>query len=747
MAKRKRKSRRTRRAQSSSALRQNGSKAFKKGEYGQAIAIWERAIRQTPHEQTVSALAEAYFRQGIEHLYGPSPKPQAGLGNLKQASKLQPDNPRYTYHLGLIAHRLDDLDEAVRAYQIARQGEGEFADRATYPLALALLQRGEDPSAAPVWSALSAEEQAMLSQAGAFHRRPYALSSDAPLLWHGLAALDAGKREQALTAFDNVLESARNPAEQRIARYYLGVLAAQNEDWDKARHQWSMAHAAGLATPRLKANLGEVYHRLAEERLTNEDVEGALAAATEALRHKPNDKQLNKMISQVHQRLAYQAASANQWTVALDHWETASAMGGANFRLAYNLALAYERAEDFLSAGKTWREALRRRPRRADHPDAIDDEQIAQLWTRSAEAYRKVGEYDEAIHVYRQAVKWNPDHAGTRMALSEALLANGQIQAAENELDRILERDPNNIPALLRQGEVVAASGSWWTWNPPTFYWERVLEIEPDNASAQQLLAEYYQDRAEIDISWDYHARAIEMYQKALEYTPQNAKILAALGGCYLRMHDESTAQSYIDQVLTNAPSSLDVYDEIIHAWLDVDKPEQAWNVMGKAEAAIDTIPYQFYLSQASYSMTDYQSKVVRPWLERAVETAPSDVPIFLIIGEMVVPTDHSDIGQEYLERAIAIDQKPGHAHMLLGILAMYGNDRTTANKHWKEAEKIARQTHDAELEERIGMTRLLFSRPPDLMNLMMGLGRGSSDGIPFPEFFDEEYDDDDFYL
>ncbi|MCP4540820.1 MAG: tetratricopeptide repeat protein [Chloroflexi bacterium] len=743
MAKRKRKSRRGRRAQSSSALRQNGLRAFKRGEYEQAIEIWQRAIRQTPNEQTVSALAEAYFRRGLNHLYGQSPKPQAGLSDLKQASKLQSSDPRYAYHLGLGTHRQGDLDGAVRIYRTAYQGEGEFADRVAYPLALALLQRGDDPTADPVWSTLSIEEQTMLSQARAFHRRPYTLSSDAPLLWRGLVALDAGEREQAQTAFDGVLESVTNPAEQRIAHYYLGVLAAQGEDWDKARHQWSTAHASGLMPPHLKVNLGEVYHRLAEERMTNEDVESALAAATEALRHKPDDKQLGKILSQIHQHIAYQAASADQWEAAHDHWETANAMEGGSFRLAYNMALAYERAEDFFSAGETWRQVLRRRPRRADHPDAINDEQVAQLWKRSAEAYRKAGEYDEAIHVYRQAVKWNPEHAETRMALSEALLANGQMRAAENELDRILERDPDNIPALLRQGEVAAASGRWWRWNPPTSYWERVLELEPENGDARQLLADFYQNRAEIDISWSHYSRAVEMYQKALEYMPKNAKILAALGGCYLRMDDESTAQSYIEKALIDAPSDLDVYDEIIHAWFDMGEPNQAWDVLEKAEATIDAIPYQFYLSQASYCMADYQSKVVRSWLERAVEKALPDVPIFLIIGEMTALEDHREIGCEYLEQAIALGQEPGHAHLLLGVIAIQENDRKMANKHWGEAEKIARRTRDAELEERIQMTRLFFSGPPGLMNLLMEL---EARGAPLPDFFDDEYDDDNFF-
>jgi len=742
MAKRRRKSRRRkqRTGQSSATLRQNGLKAFKSGAYSQAIEIWERMGRQTPNTRPTSALAEAYFRRGLKRLYSQASKLQAGLNDLKQAAELQPDASRYAYHLGLAAHRQGDLDGAIRAYQTARQGKDEFADRAAYPLALALLQRGEDPAAAPVWSALSATEQAMLSQAGAFRRRPYTLTSDAPLLWRGMAALDAGDREQALTALNSVLESSATPAERGWAHYYRGVLAARDEDWDKARRQWSAARAAGLALPRLTANLGKVYHRLAEERLVNAtsltDLEDALAAAAEALRHKPGDKRLNALLSQVHQRLAYQAASAGRWAAAHDHWETANAVEGGSFRLAYNLALAYERREDFLSAGETWREALRRRPRRADHPDAISDEQVAQLWRRSAEAYRKAGEYDEAVHVYRQAVKRNPDHLETRLALSEALLANGQVQAAENELNRILERDPDNIPALLRQGEVIAASGRWWRGRGPTFYWERVLELQPDNRAARQLLAEFYQDQAEANLWWGYYVHAVEMYQRALDYQPRSGRILAALGGCYLRMDDEAAAQSHINEALVNGPNDLDVYDEIIHAWLDVGNPAQAWDVMGKAEAAVGTIPYQFYLAQASYCIADYRSELVRPWLERAVERAEPDVPILVTIGEMAVMNGASEIGQEYLEQAIAAGQAPGQAYLMLGILAVKDGDKRTADKHWREAERIARQNHDRELGERIQLARFRFSGPPGLADLILRLGGGQFGGVPFPDFF-----------
>jgi tetratricopeptide (TPR) repeat protein len=745
MAKHRRKSRRQHARQSSSALLQNGLKAFRGGDYDGAIEMWERAGQQTPQMRPTSALAQVYFRRGLKRIYGQPSDLTGGIDDLSRAVGLLPDDPGYTYHLGLAAHRLGELGRAIPAYRAARKGGGEFANRAAYPLALALSQQGQEPSDDPVWSALSAEEQAMLCQSNAFRRRPYTLSPDAPPLWRGLASLDAGDHERARALLDEALQCPTGPVEEGMAHYYLGVLAAWGEDWDAARQHWNRARSSGLTLPRLEDAMGEVYHRLAEDRLESGDAESALAAGMEAVRHKPDDKRLGELTSQAHQRLAYEAASAGQWMDATQHWEAADHAEGGSFRLAYNLALAYERAEDFVAAGEKWREALRRRPRRDDHPDAIDDEQVSQLWRRAAEAYGKAGEYDEAVRVYRQAVKWNPDHVDTRMALAEMLLANGQPQAAENELGRILERDPDNIPALLRRGEAIAASGSWWWGNSPVSCWERVLELEPDNATARQLLADFYQDQADYHLSWAGYERAAEMYRQALEYQPGSGRILAALGGCHLRMNEQAVAQDYFEQALAAAPEDLSVYDQVIHAWLDVGQPDQAWEVMAKAEAAIETIPYDFYIHQAYYCIQQ-GGDLARPWLARAVEKAPPGEPAFMVIGEMAVTTRVWDIAREYLEQAVAAGQVVGQAHLMLGIVDAQEGDLGAAKKHWAEAEQIARRERDQDLLERAQMARVLFSGPPGLASLLMSLSGGPF-GPSFPDFYDEDEDGDLFFF
>jgi tetratricopeptide (TPR) repeat protein len=545
------------------------------------------------------------------------------------------------------------------------------------------------------------------------------------------------------------LEAKSSALEKGVAHYYLGVLAADAEHWEDAAHCWNAALAAGYASPWLEENTGELYHRLAEDRLLGGDVEGALEAAAEALRHKPGDGKLKELISQAYQRAAYHAVSGGQWEQALECWQEANEIGGGSFRLAYNLALAYEHAEEWVRAGETWREALRRRPRRTNHPDAITDEEVARLWRRAAEAYDRAGEYEEAASVYRQALRWDPDDLQTRMALAEGLLNDGRLVAAQNELNRILERDPDHIPALLLMGEAIAASEYWWYQGAAPTYWRRVLELDPDNASARQSLVDFMQDQAENSLYWGDYASAIESLEQALEVQPHNGRTLAALGTCYLGMHDEDCAESYFERALTREPRNLDVYNIILQAWLDQDEPDRAREIMVRAEAAVESLPFVFYISQAALCLQSDYEELARPWLERAVASAPPDEPVLAIIGEMAMTAQAPGIAREYLERAVEAGQAEGQAHMILGVLSVLtDHDLNTANRHWRQAKRIARKENDSELLERIDIARAVFSAPSGLLDLLtegpFGPGGLNLDHLPY-DLFDEDLDDDDF--
>ena len=707
-------------SQSISALTSNGLKAFQQNEFEKAIAAWGKIpLKLRP----AAWLAEAHFRRGLERVYA------AGDGNglldLQSASTYQPDNPCYVYHVGLVLQRQGDLPGAINAYQVVRKSAGAFAARAAYPLALATLQNGQDPSTTPVWQELSLREQSLLHSASALRggRRAAKIPAEAPLLWRALAAVDGKDPATARAGLEEVLTGDATQIEKAIAHYYQGVLSAQVEDWETVQTRWEAAFTGGLQSARIHDNLAELAMRRAEDLLRQGDAHGALSAVEKARQHKPDDKLQNELAAQSQQQLGFQAASAGQWVEAQAHWQAAVELDSGSFRLAYNLALSYEKSDNYLLAGQTWREALRRRPRRADHPDALSDEQVARIWQRAAECYQKAGEFEEVAHTYQQAIKWAPENVNLHLALAESLMRDGRLVAARNELERILERDPKNIPTLLRLGEAYFRDedAPWYIKENAKRLWEKVLQIDPKNFQAKMFMGEWYMEQGEIAYTWDKYERALENYKKSLEYNPKNIKLLCYLAECCFNLGEKDQGEEYARQSLALA-TSFDDYATMIDFWLELEEDERAWELTNQAESRFEKVPIEFYLAMAEKALKDHRKSAGLAWIEHAIEKAKPKDDTFVMIGEIALDVDN-DLAREYLQKALQAGQNPGQAHLLLGKLEDMDGNQRASKKHLNEAERIANQTRDDDLAERVELARMMVGGPQAFMQRLMEMG------------------------
>ncbi|MCB9433731.1 MAG: tetratricopeptide repeat protein [Ardenticatenaceae bacterium] len=716
-------------------------KAFQRGDYDTALAMWEDAAAKLSRVTLPAALAEAYFRRGLK---------QGDVGDLQKAVELRPDDGRFYYHLGLMEQRNGRLAEAVAALEkVVKQG-GDLAKRAAFPLALIGWQQGKAVEKTAVWPLLTAKQQGQLQQAGTFLRRPYVVADDANVLWRGLMAYDNGRLDEAQQL---LTQAAKLSDGAGISHFYLGAIAAQQEAWLSATEHWVQAFQQGHRSPRLMTNLAEAYHRLAEERLANGETESALDAVAEAYRYQQEDRQLNDLLAYLEQQKGYEAARSGNWDTAQMYWEMAQEHGGGNFRLVCNLALAQEQAEAYYEAALLWREALRRRPRRDDHPDAISDEQVSQLWQRTAVAYEKAEFFDEGVDVRKMAVKWQPDSLPVRMNYVEALLQNGRLQAAQNELERVLERDKNHIPALLLLGEVLAENETWWHAAQAVHYWRRVLELEPGNQAAQENLVDYYVNRGEEYLDWGHRVReALENFEQALIYAPKNAKVLAKIGGCLLELGEKEEAEQHFAKAIEIDPHSLDVRSSIIIYYLSVGDEAGAWERANQVQASLETVPALFYINIASNCLYNRMPEMAKKWLDKAEAVADKGEPVMVTIGEMamIVP-GAAEVCEPYLHRAIAIGQEPGQANFVLGVLAAKRGDTKMADKYWREARKIAKRNKDEVLLERIGQAEMMFRSPfGGLLSRILGgevdprLLERMLPGMLGELFEDDDFDEDD---
>ncbi len=718
-------------------LRERGHQAYLAGDYDVAIELWQRVGQQIKKMQPRRIFAEAYFRRGVERIHRQEAVAE-GVEDLREALAMYPQTPRYTYHLGLGMHLQGDYEAAIRIYREIYKKAPDFADRVAYPLALALMQHGADPDADPIWDALSAQEHAMLCDVQTFRRRPYQLSEDAPPLWRGVVALDQGALDDATALLQEALEGNSAPDAVALVHYYLGNIAAQREAMDTARHHWMEAEKLGMKSPSLIHNLGESFYRLAETCLEHEDIAGALDAVRAARRYEIDTPSFTELRAQIYYHLGYQAARQGDWALAEEYWQQAYDLEDGSFRAAYNLALAYERAHDYHLAAEMWREVLRRRPRKEDHRDAISDEEVAQLWKRAAQAYIQVGEYDEAVHVYRMAVKWNPENLDTRMEMVRSMLDNGQWQAAENELERILDRNPDYIPALIRMGEVQSARGWWWQRRDPTHYWKRALALEPNNLEAQQILIDYYLNQAEDGMRWGDMDRVYDLLQEVLEYQPKNVEALELLAICHVSWGEMDAVQECVDDILNRPHTTLKEYTIGINIWLAAEQLDKVLETIAQAKRKSVKIPASTYISVGMYCLEakqfseDESIALAREWFDRALENSAPDENTLLQVGERLAQsTQYFDLAESYLKRALEAGQEPGYAYMVLTILYIRKDDRRQARRYLRKAESLARREKDSNLIDVTRSLRDLLTMPPDFLDMLFSGALPFGPGIP----------------
>ncbi len=716
--------------QSIAALKRNGKKAFDQAAYADAIETWQRALKKRKDSTLNEALGEAYFRLAMKTEVN-----DQRLTALQEAATYQPNDERVGYHIGLTQLRLGLLKEAN--VQLARVKKQPFAKRAAFPLAVTQTQLDKRVTQRKL---LSADQLALLDQLSEFQRRPY--QADSPATLRGFVAYDNGEWESAEKELSDALTTA-SPDEQAVLHKYLGNIAAQKEQWAVALTHWQQAAQLGLQDATLDENLGEIYHRLAEEALEAGNSKRAGQLANEAHRFKSDDNQLNSLLAHLQMQQGNAEAQAQQWREAVHQWEMVEKVQGGSFRLAYNLSLAYEKLGDHELAAEKWREVLRRRPRSAGHVDALNDDEVAQIWKRAAEAYIKDEQYDEALTVYRSAIKYDSENLPLRMAFAEAALTEGHFQTAENELDRILEQKADYIPALMLLGEVRIESSRGWWGSDPTRSWQRVLEIDPNHQEARNALADFHLNEIEEPRGWFYAGKAEDHVQKALEYAPNRPDVLyqVAIYELDKKDADYDIVAGLFDRLLQNSGRNLEMYGRVLSAWLIEYEDERAEQVIQLATERKLNVTASLYVSVATFCYRIEREDIGPYWAEKAKQVAKPDEPILSMIGEALTFAGEPEAGRDYLQQALQVERPVARIHYVLGVAAAQLNDMKTAKREWLHAERVARRHKDSKLLDDIEQMRMVYDSP--FGGVISRIMRGDAPPELLEQMMDEMEDDD----
>ncbi len=706
-------------------LRRQGAEAFRRGDYELAIAAWRRISTAQRDPALTAAFAEACFRRGLG----------GHLDSLRQAVALAGDEPRYTYHLALAHHRAGRHKEAEPLYRQALEGAGagdELAPRAAYALGLLLLETNCRPSRDPCWgrlkgaaagSALAETHQRLAWAEGLLFARATPAGPAPDPLWAALAARQAGRDDPRPVLLEDMTGSAA-----AVAHQHLGARAWEQGNAVGAFTHWRAAHDAGLDF--LGDELFAAARAVATERLKADDAAGALEAASAGLAVQPADNALKAIAAQAHFRLGHAAASAGRWDAAYEHWQAALKVGGERGRrLVINLALAAEQRDDWLRAAQLWREALRRRPRRADHPDALNDAQVARLWHHVAESYQRTGRVSEALSTFRNALKWAPDDVALRIAYVDMLLDDGRLWAADNQLETMLQAHPENVELLERRAQIYDGQGYIYA---ALRIWKRILELQPDHPNAQRQVAREHESLGDSLYRWGQIREALEHYQQGLEYIPDHGVLLVSVGMCHLDLGDEKLAHQCFERAYAAEPANQDVYLIAIKTWLEHKDQAAAQAVIERARQALGAaLGSSFFLDLADYCYSWGRRGQARDYIAEARTLAAGDAYLLLTVADLAGRNGDYVLAGEIVADTLELDPDNALAHLIQGLALMSQGQLKAARRSWKRAEQIARKTDDRAVLLALEEIRLFYD-PSHVPSL--GLLRHMLEGAMFDD-------------
>jgi pentatricopeptide repeat protein len=730
-----------------SAARQQGLRAFQNGRFDEAIRLWSPLAEQDGEARL--ALAEAHFRRSLK---APG---EAGLADLRQAAALAPADQRYQYHLGMRLHQAGDRAGAITCYRGVVERGGPRG--AALLLALATLEGdlladlAALPGSTPEIRAVLAPAQALL--AGQPWPPPGAQEESGPIraalgfgqsaseallsLWRGLGAIAAGQDAAATLDDQRPLPHQRLVA---IRRAYQGVAAAHAGDTDRALRLWQQTYEGGIVTAALLDNLAAaLYERLAVL-LDAGDLAGAAGLALQTVSMPLGGGALDELRVRALDGAAHAAAASGDWGRGAELWEAARQVvaGGAGLGsprpLLRNLALAYEAQERWVEAAEAWRAMLRTRPRKkgGDQADAVPEAQWAWVRARVIECYKRAGRPDEAVTVFRQMIKAEPDDLGLRLQLVDALLANEQEQAAFNEVERILAIDPHFVDAQLRRSALLSARGAH---RDAEQILRDVMRRDPDREDVRRQLARSLLAHAGLYIGHGRDAAAVSLLREGLELEPDNEQFPLSLARAFFNLGKRDEARAQLDAVLAMAGERLEPYLNVFQCWVFEEDADEARAVVARAEATfapppelyaqLGTIaigedapppeqsPFDFMLAPrrppAKPADTPL-SRLGRELVERAFALRPQDAQLRLMTARALLGS-RPDLALAYADEAVRCAPDDANMLILRGIALAVNRRKREAKDQLRKAAALARKRGDAALaDEADGIRREIDS-------------------------------------
>ena len=298
----------------------------------------------------------------------------------------------------------------------------------------------------------------------------------------------------------------------------------------------------------------------------------------------------------------------------------------------------------------------------AANPDSI------QLLDRLGRAQARTGQAEQALSTFRSLTKQHPNSLVGLQGEAEVLIAGGKLSEAARNINKVLERDPQNLPALnlafgsaLQQKEYKAA----------TDVARKVQGLRPAEAfgTLMEAEAEYAQGRADS---------AIALWRKALSLGspgPAPVKLHLAL----VKAGKESEAKSFVSSWLKDHPADVSLLE---HLALQARQAGQGAQAEKHYREILNRQPnHGAALNDLAMLLTQQGSAEAVPLAEKALKRSPDNPAMLDTLAHALAATKQWPAALETQRRAVTLAPNVPSLRLALAQLELQSGDKTAAKR------------------------------------------------------------------
>ena len=244
--------------------------------------------------------------------------------------------------------------------------------------------------------------------------------------------------------------------------------------------------------------------------------------------------------------------------------------------------------------------------------------------------------YDEARQAFEKAAQLEPDNLWPVDQLVDLDLRDKRFDTARQRIRGQFEKNPGSPAAHYFEGKILAAEGKW---EAAQVELRKTIELDPNLVAAYDLLVQSYLVTNKVP-------EAISELQAQLAKAPQNAQVLLTLALLYERTKDFSRARDAYEKLLSIRPNYVTALNNL--AFLEAEYLNDLDKAYELARKARDLQPQDVAINDTFgwvlYKRGDYQQAL--PVLQESAQKAGDNPEIQFHLGMTAYMMGQADLAR-----------------------------------------------------------------------------------------------------